>query len=136
LSKITHFVAITKEILAEELTRLFRNNVWKLHRLSKSVVSDRGPQLVAELTKELNQMLEIKTKLLMGFHPQTNGQTERINQELEQYLRFFVDHKQKNWPVLWQPLITKTNDLTNGKSLSWISSGEFTRELDKESLLN
>ena len=38
--------------------------------------------------------------------------------------------------VLWQPLITKTNDFTNGKSLSWISSGEFTRELDKEPLLN
>jgi len=38
--------------------------------------------------------------------------------------------------LLWQPLITKTNDHTNGKSLSWISSGEFTRELDKESLLN
>jgi len=38
--------------------------------------------------------------------------------------------------VLWQPLITKTNDHTNGKSLSWISSGEFTRELDKESLLD
>ena len=40
------------------------------------------------------------------------------------------------WKVLWQPLITKTNNHTNGKSLSWISSGEFTRELDKESLLN
>ena len=51
---MTHFVAITKEILAEELARLFRDNVWKLHRLSKSVVSDRGPQFVAELTKELN----------------------------------------------------------------------------------
>jgi len=38
--------------------------------------------------------------------------------------------------LLWQPLITKTNDHTNGKSLSGISSGEFTRELDKESLLN
>ena len=38
--------------------------------------------------------------------------------------------------VLWQPLITKINDHTNSKSLSWISSGEFTRELDKESLLN
>ena len=43
-------------------------------------------------------MLEIETKLSIGFHPQTNGQTERMNQELEQYLRFFVDHKQKNWP--------------------------------------
>ena len=38
--------------------------------------------------------------------------------------------------LLWQPLITKTNDHTNSKSLSWISSREFTRELDKESLLN
>ena len=76
---MTHFVAITKEILAEELARLFRDNVWKLHRLSKSVVSDRGPQFVAELTKELNQMLEIETKLSIGFHPQTNGQTERMN---------------------------------------------------------
>jgi len=41
---------------------------------------------VAELTRELNRMLEIKTKLLIAFHPQTDGQIERINQELEQYL--------------------------------------------------
>ena len=61
-------------------------------------MSDRGPQFAAELTKELNQMLEIETRLLTVFHPQTNGQTEQMNQELEQYLRFFVDHKQKNWP--------------------------------------
>jgi len=51
---------------------------------------------VAELTKELNRMLGIKTKLSTAFHPQTNGQTEQINQELEQYLRFFVDYRQKN----------------------------------------
>ena len=62
------------------------------------MVLDRGPQFAAELTKELNQMLEIETRLLTAFHPQTNGQTEQINQELEQYLRFFVDHRQKNWP--------------------------------------
>jgi len=51
-----------------------------------------------ELTKELNQMLGIETKLLTTFHPQTDGQIERMNQKLEQYLRFFIDHKQKNWP--------------------------------------
>jgi len=49
------------------------------------------------LAKELNEMLEIGTKLLTSFHPQTNGQIERINQELEQYLQFFIDHRQKNW---------------------------------------
>jgi len=52
---------------------------------------------VAELTKELNEMLSIKTKLSTAFHSQTDGQTEQMNQELEQYLQFFVDHRQKDW---------------------------------------
>ena len=86
LSKMTHFVAMIEGMSAEGLVRLFRDNVWKLHRLPESVISDRGPQFAAELTKELNRMLEIKTKLSIAFHPQTDGQTERMNQELEQYL--------------------------------------------------
>ena len=59
---------------------------------------DRRPQFVAELTRELNRMLGIKTKLSTMFHPQTDGQTERINQKLEQYLQFFIEHRQKDWP--------------------------------------
>ena len=98
LSKITHFVATTEETLAKGLARLFRDNMWKLHRLPESIVSDRGPQFAAEMTKKLNSMLEIKMKLSTAFHPQTDGQTERMNQKLEQYLRFFVDHRQKDWP--------------------------------------
>ena len=69
LSKITYFVATIERTTAEELVRLFRDNLWKLHRLLESVVSDRGPQFAAELTKELNKMLEIKTitnKILTG----------------------------------------------------------------------
>ena len=98
LSKMTHFVATIEGISAEGLARLFWDNVWKLHGLPESVVSDRGPQFVAELTKELNKMLGIKTKLSTAFHPQTDGQTERMNQEVEQHLRFFIEHRQKNWP--------------------------------------
>jgi len=98
LSKMTHFVATTEGTSAEGLARLFQNNVWKLHGLPKSVVSDRGPQFVAELTKELNRMLGIKTKLSTAFHPQTNEQTKRMNQELEQYLWFFIENRQKDWP--------------------------------------
>ena len=77
---------------------MFWDNVWKLHGLLESVVSDRGPQFVAELTKKLNRMLEIKTRLSTAFHPQTDRQTEKMNQELEQYLRFFIEHRQKDWP--------------------------------------
>jgi len=83
LSKMTHFVATTEGISAEELVRLFRDNIWKLHRLPESIVSDRGLQFAAELTKELNRMSGIKMKLLTTFYPQIDGQTKQINQKLE-----------------------------------------------------
>jgi len=98
LSKMMHFVATMEGTTAEGLARLFRDNVWRLHGLPESVVSDRGPQFAAEFTKELKRMLGIQMKLSTAFHPQTNEQTEHMNQELEQYLRFFVDHRQKDWP--------------------------------------
>jgi len=62
-----------------------------------SVILDREPQFVAELMKKSNKMLGIKTKLSTAFHPQTDRQMERMNQELEQYLRMYVDHRQENW---------------------------------------
>ena len=92
-----YFVAIIEKTMAEELARLFRDNMWKLHGLPESVISDRGPQFVARLTRELNKMLGIETKLFMAYHPETDGQIERTNQELEQYLRMYVNHRQNNW---------------------------------------
>ena len=86
LSKMMHFVATTKGTSAEGLARLFRDNIWKLHGLSESVVLDWGLQFATELTKKLNKMLGIKMKLSTAFHLQTDGQTEWMNQELEQYL--------------------------------------------------
>ena len=59
---------------------------------------EKGLQFAAEIIKELNNMLGIKTKLSTAFHPQTDGQIKRMNQKLEQYLRFFIDYRQKNWP--------------------------------------
>jgi len=52
-------------------------------------------QFAAEIMRELNNSLGIQTKLSMAYHPQTDRQTERINQELEQYLRVFIDHRQE-----------------------------------------
>ena len=95
--KMSHFVATTEKTMAEGLVRLFRNNVWKLHGLLESVISDRGPQFAAGLMKELNKMLGIETKLSTAYHPQIDSQIERTNQELEQYLRMYVNHRQNNW---------------------------------------
>ena len=76
LSKITHFVETTEKTSVEELVRLFRDNIWKLHGFLESIVLDRGPQFAAEMIKELNKMLGIETKLSMSYHPQTDRQTE------------------------------------------------------------
>jgi len=95
LTKMVHFIPTTEKTLAEGLARLFRDNMWKLHGLPESIISDRGLQFAAGIMKELNEMLGIKSKLSTAFHPQTDRQTERVNQELEQYLRMFIDHRQE-----------------------------------------
>ena len=92
LTKIVHFIPTTEKTIAEGLAKLFRDNMWKLYGLPKSIISDRGPQFMAGLMKKLNQILEIKSKMSTAFYPQTDGQMERVNQELEQYLRMFIDH--------------------------------------------
>jgi len=98
LTKMAHFIPTTEKTTAGGLARLFRDNVWKLHGLPESIILDRGLQFTAEMMRELNTMLGINSKLSMAFHPQTDGQTERMNQELEQYLQMFIDHHQEQWP--------------------------------------
>ena len=94
---MSHFVVTTEKITTEGLARLFRDYVWKLHRLPESVISDRGPQFAAGLMRELNKMLGIETKLSTAYHLQIDRQMERTNQELEQYLRMYVNYRQNNW---------------------------------------
>jgi len=77
LSKIAYFVTTTKDISMEGLARLFRDNMWKLHRLPESVISDRELQFAVELIKELNEMLGIETRLLIAFYSQTDGQMDK-----------------------------------------------------------
>ncbi len=81
---MSHFVATTEKTTAEGLARLFRDNMWKLYGLLESMISDREPQFAAGLMRKLNKMLGIETKLSIAYHPETDGQMERMNQELEQ----------------------------------------------------
>jgi len=97
VSKWAHFIPTYTTVTVEGAAQLFLHQVWKLHGLPKYVVSDRGPQFVTCFTRELYQLLEIKLASSTAWHPQTNGQTERVNQELDQYLWLFVNEWQDNW---------------------------------------
>jgi len=81
----------------EGAARLFLYQVWKLYGLPTCIVSDCGPQFVARFTRELYRLLGIKLASSTAWHPQTNGQTERVNQELDQYLQLFVNKRQDDW---------------------------------------
>jgi len=76
LTKMAHFIPTIEKTTAGGLARLFRDNIWKLHGLPESIISDRGPQFAAGVMRKLNAMLGIDSKLLTAFHPQTDGQTE------------------------------------------------------------
>jgi len=69
-----------------------------LHKLPESIILDKGVQFVVGMMRELNNLLGIQTKLSIAYHSQTDGQIERINQKLEQYLRVFIDYRQEQWP--------------------------------------
>jgi len=97
VSKRAHFIPTHTTVTAEGAAWLFLHQVWKLHGLPKYVVSDRGPQFVARFTRELYRLLGIKLASSTAWHPQTNGQTEHVNQELDQYLQLFVNEQQDDW---------------------------------------
>ena len=96
-SKMTHFIACNKEITAQATAELFMRNIVRIHGLPKSIVSDRGPQFISKFWKGLFALMGTEIKLSTSHHPQTDGQTERVNQALEQYLRCFVNYQQDDW---------------------------------------
>jgi len=92
--KRVHFIPMHTTVTAEEAARLFLHYVWKLHGLPKHIVSNHGPQFVALFTKELYRLLGIRISSSTAWHPQTDRQTERVNQELDQFLCLFVNERQ------------------------------------------
>ena len=79
-------VPTTGEISSMGTAKLFRDHVWKQFGIPRKVISDRGPQFVAWFMKDLHQLVGTKTNILTVYHPQMDGQTKRMNQEIEQYL--------------------------------------------------
>ncbi|KAI2653996.1 Transposon Tf2-9 polyprotein [Labeo rohita] len=96
-SKAAHFIPLPKLPSAKETAVTVVDHVFRLHGLPTDVVSDRGPQFVSKFWQEFCKLLGATVSLSSGFHPQTNGQTERANQDLERTLRCMVTRNPSSW---------------------------------------
>ena len=100
LSKERHYapcVATDQGTSAEATADILMRYVFRSHGLPESIISDRGPQFVSLVWKALCQRLKIDVKLSTAFHPETDGQTERANQDVERYLRTYCSYMQDDW---------------------------------------
>jgi hypothetical protein len=100
LTKIAHFIPTTTHVTAEETAKLYLRHVFKHYGLPSDIVSDRGSQFTSRFLQSLLAQCDIKSNKLTAYHPQSDGQTERVNQVLEQYLRIFCDYQQDDWNQL------------------------------------
>ena len=75
---------------------LFLENIWKLHGLPSSIISDRDPVFTSKFWAELMGRLDVQLRKSTAFHPETIAQTERVNQSLEQYLHHYCNYEQDN----------------------------------------
>ena len=96
-SKATHFIPCKELFNASQIAHLCRTNIFRLHGLPDKIISDRGSIFVSEFWRTLMNSLQIKKGYSTAYHPQTGGQTERMNQVLEDYLRHFCSYYQDNW---------------------------------------
>ena len=96
-SKETKFIPCNKTTMALDTAKLYLFHVWKDHGLPHTIVSDRGPQFASQVMTDLCKRLRISPKLSTAHHPQTDGQTEVMNREVQQYLQLFCAEEQESW---------------------------------------
>jgi hypothetical protein len=97
LSKCAHFAATTTEADAVAIAKLMRERVFTLHGFPAEIVSDRDPRWTGKFSRELFKLTGCRSALSTAFHPQTDGQTERLNRILEDYLRHYVTGRYVDW---------------------------------------
>jgi len=96
-TKMIRLKATTMNISLEGIAKIYRDKIWKLHRIPREVLSDREPQFTSKFIEEFTKALETKRQLLTAYHSQTDDQTERINQEIGTFPRHYVNYQQDDW---------------------------------------
>ncbi|KAJ9521146.1 hypothetical protein QJQ45_022845 [Haematococcus lacustris] len=119
LTKMVHLVKTWESMTAAQYAKLLLEHVFRLHGMPRSVVSDRGPQLHNKFGAEVTKLLQVQVNLSSAYHPETDGQTERVNRVIEEMLRHFIRPDQRDWaeylPLVefainnaWQELVRST----------------------------
>ena len=96
-TKMIHLKITMMNISSKGIAKIYQDDIWKIHGISRKVLSDRGPQFASKFIEELTKVLETKRQLLMAYYPQTDSQTERINQEIGTFLQHYMNYQQDNW---------------------------------------
>ena len=125
-SKMIRLFPISTEITARGVATIFREHIFKLYGTPRKVISDRGPQFVSSFMDALYTLLKIEGNPSTAYHPQTDGQTERYNATVEQYLRLYTNHPQNDW-VEWLALAEfahNQNTTTSGYSPFMLNLGQ------------
>jgi len=119
-TKMAHFLPLKKEKkTAADLAVIFAREIWKHHGLPVDIVSDRDSRFTSETWKEFLQLSGIRPRMSTAFHPQTDGQTERLNQTIEAYLRVFINKEQDDWKwLLPMAEFAYNNSATTGNGMS------------------
>jgi hypothetical protein len=117
-TKMAHFIPLTEKT-ATHVAKQFITHIWRAHGLPDDIVSDRDTAFTSKFWKEVMNFLGVKQRMSTAFHPQTDGQTERINQVLEAYLREYCNYEQNDWAELL-PLaeFTYNNSFSSATGLS------------------
>jgi len=108
-SKAAIFTPCNKTINAAGVVKLYATHVFPHYGLPKKVISDRDPRFASNFSREMCSLLGIKQNISSAYHPQMDGQSERTNQSLEQYLRLYCSTHQKDWAA-WLPLAQYTRN--------------------------
>ena len=96
-TKMIRLKATTTNISSEEIAKVCRDKIWKIHGVPKTILSNRRPQFASKFMEDFTKVLGTKRRLSTAYHPQTDGQTERINQKIGTFLRYYVNYKQDDW---------------------------------------
>jgi len=96
-TKMICLKATMVNISLEGIVKIYRDDIWNLYGVPRKILSDRGPQFTLKFMEEFMKALGTKRQLSTAYHPQTDGQTERINQEIEMFLQHYVNYQQNNW---------------------------------------